>query len=128
MFRECQFIKPGGEKCGSPALKSKPHCYFHGPERRRRSRPRKVRYFLELPFPNSRGAMLGALRGVMADIAQERIETEIAGRLIYALQLVLDARENSGIQLPKSTSRARSPNRPLISRSQSVYHYLARIL
>ena len=72
-------------------MRGKPHCYFHAPERLHTARPRKPRYFLELPVPSSRGALMAALRQVVSDIAARRIETHLAGQLIYALQIALSS-------------------------------------
>jgi len=82
-------------------MHGKPHCYFHAPQWLRAARPRKPRYFLELPVPGSRGALLAALREALSDIAAQRIETLLAGQLMYALQMAL--------------SRGNAPNRGEVS-------------
>ncbi len=33
MYKECRFVKPNGLKCGSPALRGSPFCYFHARNR-----------------------------------------------------------------------------------------------
>ena len=105
MVLECNYIKPAGGKCGSPALKGKPHCYFHAPERLRAARRPNPRYFVELPVPTSRGSLLAALRKVFNDLAAERIEPDLAGRLIYALQLVTSGGHGLPARLLPSTTR-----------------------
>ena len=102
---ECNYIKPAGGKCGSPALKGKPHCYFHVPERLRAARRPKSRYFVELPVPTSRGSLLAVLRKVFNDLATERIEPDLAGRLIYALQLAICDRQAFPVRPLPSTTR-----------------------
>src|SRR5271163_3700353 len=78
MVPECQHMKPVGGKCGSPALKGKAWCYFHSPERLRPVRSTRVRYFLELPMPDSRAAVQFHLgvhgpRSLLKFAAQRRI-------------------------------------------------------
>ena len=43
MTPECRHIKTSGGKCGSPALRGQPYCYFHSrlKERTAASRPRR---------------------------------------------------------------------------------------
>jgi hypothetical protein len=87
MYELCGRNKPGGGKCGSPALKGKSFCYYHDPRRLRAARAVKVRYFLELPLLEHEGAIQAAITEVTRALGWKEIDCQLGGRLLYALQL-----------------------------------------
>ena len=88
MVPECRHIKTSGGKCGSPALRGKPYCYFHSRLKQRAARPTCVSLELELPTAlEDRGAIQLAISEVINALAGHRIDTKRAGVLLYALQI-----------------------------------------
>jgi hypothetical protein len=87
MVPECRHIKTSGGKCGSPALRGKPYCYFHARLKERAARQPSPYLAIELPPLEDRGAIQLALGEVVSALADHRIDTRRAGLLIYALQV-----------------------------------------
>ena len=87
MYELCGRTKPGGGKCESPALKGKSFCFNHDPRRLRAARAVKIRYFLELPLLEHKGAIQAAITEVTRALGWKEIDCELGGRLLYALQL-----------------------------------------
>jgi hypothetical protein len=88
MVPECRHIKTSGGKCGSPALRGKPYCYYHSRARERAARPASPFLAIELPAAlEDRGAIQLALSEVATALADHRIDTRRAGVLLYALQI-----------------------------------------
>lgn len=88
MVPECRHIKTSGGKCGSPALRGKPYCYFHSRLKERAARPASPFLALELPSTlEDHGAIQLALSEIVTAVADHRIETKRAGILLYALQI-----------------------------------------
>jgi len=44
----CHHLFPDQHRCGSPALRNEPFCYFHHPERKPTRAPRRI--YRGLPF------------------------------------------------------------------------------
>lgn len=88
--RRCEFIKPDGVQCGSPALRKETHCYFHDPRRQNALREASLRQ--ASPFPmgvpdlENANAIQGALTEVMRLLIADQIDNRRAGLLLYALQ------------------------------------------
>jgi hypothetical protein len=85
----CQHVKVNGVQCGSPALRRKPHCYFH----------ERVQYERELAAENKSGqrkfgfplledanSIQVALMKVIQMIGSGILDHKTAGLLLYALQ------------------------------------------
>jgi hypothetical protein len=87
MVPECRHIKTSGGKCGSPALRGKPYCYFHARLKQRAARPASPYLALELPALEDRGSIQIAISEVVSALADARIEPKRAGILLYALQI-----------------------------------------
>ena len=88
MVPECRHIKTSGGKCGSPALRGKPYCYFHARLRERAARPANPYLAIELPPTlEDRGSIQLAISEIVSAIADNRIDTRRAGMLLYALQI-----------------------------------------
>jgi len=88
--RCCEFIKPDGIQCGSPALRNQTHCYFHDQRRQEKLRLSSLRQ--SSPFPmgvpdlENANAIQGALTEVMRLLIADQIDNRRAGLLLYALQ------------------------------------------
>ena len=87
MVPECRHIKTSGGKCGSPALRGKPYCYFHSRLKERTARTSRPYFVLQLPRLEDRGAIQLAIDEVVTALAAESIDTKRAGMLLYALQI-----------------------------------------
>ena len=106
MYELCGRTKPGGGKCGSPALKGKSFCFNHDPRRLRAARAVKIRYFLELPLLEHKGAIQAAITEVTRALGWKEIDCQLGGRLLYALQLA-----STGKQLGTPPVTQSSPRR-----------------
>lgn len=89
--RICNFPKPDGTPCGSPALKHKKLCYFHHRDHRRLqyadSAIRRADVLgPRLPRMKSFADIQLALCEVLTAIAAETISTQRAGRILFDLQ------------------------------------------
>jgi hypothetical protein len=87
MVPECRHIKTSGGKCGSPALRGKPYCYFHARLKQRAARIASPYLALELPPLEDRGAIQIALGEIVSALADHRLDAKRAGILLYALQI-----------------------------------------
>jgi hypothetical protein len=92
MTPECRHIKTSGGKCGSPALRGQPYCYFHARLPNGGSNPRATRQepsFLPLAFQSleNRGAIQHAIGEVGAALIDDRIDPRRARLLLYGLQV-----------------------------------------
>ncbi len=103
MSQLCGRAKSGGGNCGSPALKGKSYCYSHDPERLREAR--EVRYFLEVPLLEHRGAIQAAISEVTRALGYREIDCQLGGRLLYALQLASSGKQLGTPPVEKSSPR-----------------------
>src|SRR5271170_5536464 len=88
MVPECRHIKTSGGKCGSPALRGRPYCYYHSRLKERAAQPRSPYLAIELPASlEDRGSIQLALSEIVTAIAESRIDPRRAGILLYALQI-----------------------------------------
>ena len=106
MYQLCNQARSGGGPCGAPALRGKTYCYFHDPQRLLAARAAKIRYFLEVPLLEHRGAVQAAISEVTRALGAREIDCELGGRLLYALQLA-----SWGKQLGTSPVKQSSPRR-----------------
>lgn len=79
----CQATKANGFRCGSPALRGKPLCYFHS---RPKPRPRLPEPPPVLPNLRSPEQML---RWTVYNLSTRRIDNKTAGQIIYAVQQLM---------------------------------------
>ena len=90
-IRICNFPKPDGISCGSPALKYKKLCYFHHRDLKRLqyvgSAIRRADVLgPRFPRMKSLADIQAALYEVMTAIAAQTISTQCAGRILFDLQ------------------------------------------
>jgi hypothetical protein len=88
---QCQHTMPDGHQCGSPALKSQSHCYFHNPNREPRIRKPRTRYpnfnLEALPNIDTPEEIHQSLSTVLQGLAANTISLYQAQTMIYGLQL-----------------------------------------
>lgn len=78
---QCNFYKPDGARCGSPALRGRRLCYFHA---RPKPRPRVV--VPQVPDPSDAPAVLNwTLYGLMTGT----LDVKAAGKILYSVQQLL---------------------------------------
>jgi hypothetical protein len=91
-MRHCEYLKPNGEFCGSPALRGRDYCHWHLTFVARRLRAEKQeatadRTPLELPpFEDANSIQLSIMMVVDA-VLHDRIGPKKSGQVLYALQL-----------------------------------------
>jgi len=91
-MRHCEYVKPDGEFCGSPALTGRDYCHWHLIFIARRLRAEKQAATqdptpLELPPLEDANSIQLALMMVMDAIVRQRISPKMSGQLLYALQV-----------------------------------------
>ena len=99
----CNFPKPDGTPCGSPAQLGKKLCYYHQRDRQREQRidtaiRRADVLGPRLPPMRSLDDVLAGLNEVVQALAESRISDRRAGRVLFDLQQVSAAirRRHSG--------------------------------
>jgi len=92
MYAECRHIMPRGTKCKSPALKGRPYCYYHkklhdytGDGLRNDKEP------LCLASIEDACGIQHALTQIMGAMASGRLDSREGVRLIYGLQVSIQA-------------------------------------
>jgi hypothetical protein len=112
MYKECRFVKPNGLKCGSPALRGSPFCYFHARNRvyvpRRLHTGEKV---FKLPPIVTTAGIHQALSAIIQALACGEIDPERGGKLLYALQLAQKNLESTPL-LAQNPAPVRPPTGP----------------
>jgi hypothetical protein len=89
-MRRCEHIRTNGTQCGSPAQREKKRCYQH-----LRVRPERVKVRggdgktseIVVPLLEDAHSIQTMVRETMVLMLRGRIEGEVAGRLLYALQI-----------------------------------------
>ena len=84
----CQHIKVNGVRCASPALRERSYCYFHQSQRDlRKLRFKHPQGTFELPLLEDANAIHLAVQDVAAALIQKRIDRQLSGQLLFALQI-----------------------------------------
>src|SRR5580700_6310493 len=86
----CQHIKANGVQCGSPALRTEPHCFFHNQHRRRAHEfdvYEPVKSVLNLPTLEDANSIQVVLAEVMRLILTRSIDHKSGSLLIRTLRL-----------------------------------------
>jgi hypothetical protein len=91
-MRNCEYLKPNGEFCGSPALRGRDYCHWHLICIARRLRAEKQeatqdRTPLELPPLEDANSVQLAVMMVIDAMLRQRIGPRMSGQLLYALQI-----------------------------------------
>jgi len=84
----CQHFKVNGVRCASPALREHSYCYFHQSQRDlRKLRFKNPQGGFELPLLEDANAIHIAVQEVAAALVQGRIDRQLSGQLLFALQI-----------------------------------------
>ncbi len=91
-MRTCEYVKPNGEFCGSPAIRGRDYCHWHLTCAARRLRAEKQeatqdRTPLELPPLEDANSVQLAVMMVIDAMLHQRIGPRQSGQLLYALQI-----------------------------------------
>jgi hypothetical protein len=92
MYAECRHIMPRGTKCKSPALKGRPYCYYHDKlHAYTRDGLRDDKAPLCLASIEDACGIQHALTQIMGAMASGRLDSREGVRLIYGLQVAIQA-------------------------------------
>jgi hypothetical protein len=85
----CQHVKVNGTQCGSPALRRRRFCYFHNSYRETQAKlldeQSQVR-ICNLPLLEDANSVQVAVMQVIHLLGAGKIDTKVAGLMLYALQ------------------------------------------
>ena len=84
---QCRHILAAGHRCGSPALRGEPLCYFPHTSRRPNPGNHERRSDFEFPPLEDRAALQLAIGEVLNRLARQQIDPKRAGLLLYGLQI-----------------------------------------
>jgi len=87
MYMACRHIKPNGLRCKSPAMRSHCFCYFHAKLHTRTSYDAARFGPLTLPVLEDPAAIQIAISRIFEAMLNGRIESKLAGQLLYGLQI-----------------------------------------
>ena len=99
MYMACRHIKPNGLRCKSPAMRSGSFCYFHAKLHNRANGDAARFGPITLPVPEDPAAILIAISRIFDAMLSGRIEGQLAGRLLYGLQIASQHADRSTIDL-----------------------------
>ena len=107
----CRHIHTSGSRCGSPALRGEPFCYYHHTTHRPAPRHRGVHpehAVFELPAIDDRSGVQFALAQVLARISTNQLDYKRSGRLLHGLSV---ASRNLRRELRPASPATRSDSR-----------------
>jgi hypothetical protein len=89
----CRHIFADGHRCGSPALRGEPFCYYHHTSRRPKPAAGKFRHVdawepFNLPIVEDRASALLVTSHILSRIASNDLDSTRAGHLIRGLQAI----------------------------------------
>ena len=85
----CQHVKVNGTQCGSPALRRKRFCYFHDNYRQTQARLMEQQSKISMgnfPLLEDANSVQVAVMHVIHLLGSGKIDTKVAGLMLYALQ------------------------------------------
>ena len=94
----CQFTRDDGTACGSPALKNRAFCYFHGrtPDGRKRKTSGTAKAMpCQVSSLSDDDAIRVAAMNVCRGLADKTLDSKLAGTLLYGLQIASAALRRS---------------------------------
>ena len=101
MFNQCRHIKNNGQRCGSPALKGKPYCFFHMKFDRMHKRD-----YPEIPPIEDSTSVLLAIGQVVRALNYETMDLKRAGLMLYGLQIAATVTARNEQANPAQTVRS----------------------
>jgi hypothetical protein len=117
----CQHVKVNGTQCGSPALRSRRHCFFHDRIRRERAKiaaDASAKRRFELPLLEDANSVQVALMKIIQMLASGSVDHKTASLILYALQTAsvnlrngdFEVRDVSKVVIDRDTVSATSIN------------------
>jgi len=85
MYLACRHIKPGGQRCKSPALRGHAFCYYHA--RLHSTTKLGAVNGITLPVPEDSAAIQESLGTIFAAILNSRIDSKQTAQLLWGLQI-----------------------------------------
>jgi len=85
MYLACRHIKPGGERCKSPAMRGHAFCYFHA--RLHSTTKLDLSDKLALPVPEDYASIQESIGRVFRAIVSSRVDSKQTAQLLWALQI-----------------------------------------
>jgi hypothetical protein len=85
----CQHVKMNGTQCGSPALRSRRHCFFHDRicrERAKIAADTSAQRIFDLPLLEDANSIQVAIMKVIQMLGSGRMDHKTAGLILYGLQ------------------------------------------
>jgi hypothetical protein len=85
----CQYVKVNGVQCASPALRRKPHCFFHERaqhERKLAAEDKSAPRNFGFPLLEDANSIQVALMKTVQMLGSGRLDAKTAGLMLYALQ------------------------------------------
>ena len=107
MYAECRHILPRGTKCKSPALTGRPYCYYHDKlHDYTQDGLRDDKGPICLPSIEDACGVQHALMQIMGSIANGRLGSRRGARLLYGLQIAIQAMDRVPPTPPDEIVRA----------------------
>src|SRR5947207_14799757 len=78
----CKHVRASGVRCGSPALREQPFCYYHNHLYNQPYEP-------EFPFLEDAPAISGAIQRVLEELRRDALDARKAGVMLYGLQTAM---------------------------------------
>ena len=123
-MRTCEYVKPNGEFCGSPAIRGRDYCHWHLTCVARRLRAEKQeatqeRTPLELPPLEDANSVQLAVMMVMDAMLHQRIGPRQSGQLLYALQIASSNLKQGVCFHPRQAADSKDPKPEEVTRCSS---------
>lgn len=86
----CQHVKVNGVQCGSPALRRKPHCFFHERvdyERKQAIEDKSAPRNFGFPLLEDANSIQVAIMKTVQMLGAGSLDPKIAGLMLYGLQI-----------------------------------------
>jgi hypothetical protein len=124
LYPVCQHVKPGGERCGSPTLRSKKYCYYHGNVMRRVPKVNLMvrlwntdpqsdpNYRYDMPYLEDPEALQMAFTQFIHVVSQEQMKVDRARLILSALHgasLNLRTMEKAATERAKTSTGKKPP-------------------
>lgn len=106
MAPECRHIMPSGSKCGAPALKGTPFCYFHTRLHRIAKQASTPTDSIDIPVLEDRCAIQLAIAQVLKALLNATIDHRRASILLSGLRLASQNVDRKPLAIPYGTVNA----------------------
>jgi hypothetical protein len=102
----CQHVKINGTQCGSPALRRKRFCYFHDNYRETQARlleDQSKGRICDFPLLEDANSVQVAVMQVIHLLGSGKVDTKVAGLMLYALQTASANLKHVSFEADKAT-------------------------